>query len=504
MTTFRLEGRLGVGGMGNVYLATMTANGKTEQVALKRIRSDLAEDSGMLAQFQREARICSLLSHENIVSLRSYGEDADGPYLALEYVNGCSLRDLLKRDAQLPMPACLSIARDCARGLAYAHRLTQPDEEIRGIIHRDLSPENILLSRTGVAKLADFGVAKMIGGTPLTRTGTVKGKFGYLAPEMFRGQEADVLTDVFALGATLFRLVCGMAPFPGRNEAEVMHATIFAQAPRASDLRPGLPAAIDAWIAKALSKDRLHRPQGVEGLLDALEHAAPDPGAGHQQVAACVTEVLKTQESAAAQPGPASVAVAATVKARRRTLRWPALAAATAVGVAALTAAVKWPWHRPPEVAAVAPPMPVEAAPPAPAAVVGPVEVAKAPPAEAPPAVRPPPAARPLPKRHPSRAKADPNPPPVFAGKLKDTEPDAEAPAAPMAQATLWVRARPWAHVFVDGQPRGLTPMEPFALPAGRHALKLVNEDLHREREEVVVLQPNEKKELRFNLENAR
>ena len=272
--SFELRLKLGAGGMGQVHLAMMNLVGSSELVALKRLHSEMADRPEHLAQFEAEARITSLLRHPHIVALRRYGIDDDGPFLALEFVEGRSAKDLQaeggRRMLALPLKVALSIARDAALGLSFAHSFREDSLGVDHIVHGDISPDNILVSYEGVAKVSDFGIARIVGATTLTGTDTTRGKFGYMAPELFEGQKGDTRTDVFAFGATFFRLLTGTAAFPGKTEAELLRAVLNSEPVRPSSLID-LPKAIDDWITRALAKDASERPANLEQLLRLLK-----------------------------------------------------------------------------------------------------------------------------------------------------------------------------------------------------------------------------------------
>ncbi len=416
--TFTVHSRLGRGGMGEVFHATMSRDGRDEPVALKRMRVEVAETPEGLKQFEREARICALLEHENVVGLRAFGKDAQGPYLALEYVDGVSASQLLAASDALPAAVVWQIALDLTRGLDAAHR---PGREV---IHRDLSPDNVLVAFSGVTKVGDFGIAKLAGGTSFTTTGAVKGKYGYLAPELFDGGEADVFSDRFALAATLYKLWCGVGAFKGRTEAELLRAVLSSEPAKLSSLRGGVPEGIEAWIHAALSKEREKRPP-LASLLTALEAVA----GGRAAVAAFLEQCFPGKQ----RPGVEEVLARGTVSVMapppKRRARWPI---ALAVPVLIIAATGAYLATRP------APPVVVQAPPPAPVA-----------------------APEPTPQPEP-----EPEPAP------------APAPTPTPTKGSLWVKVKPWGRVFVDGKLRGTTPLAPLSLPPGAHQVLVVNEEL--------------------------
>jgi serine/threonine protein kinase len=442
---FEVVGHLGGGGMADVYLARMLEGSAVQTVALKRIRLELGKDDAYALQFEREARICALLEHENIVSLRGSGRDAVGAFLALEYVEGHSLahliHQLVSRVERCPLPVNASIARDVAAGLLYAHRLSDIQRGVAGIIHRDISPGNILLGYSGIAKLSDFGIAKAIGATQLTHTGTVKGKIGYMAPELFEGQEASAASDVFSLGATLYHLTCGTPAFEGRTEGELLRAVLHAVPMRPRVLRPETPETFEAWLVGALKKKPAERPS-LESLPRALGESTPVDAARHQ-----VSELLRTLFPAGVTVKPLETVARSratrSALGHRRHGRAPALLGAGALACAAIGAAALW-LRRPP----VPPPV---------------IEVPAATPSTAP-------APQPLPVQPPPEVMASPPPTPP---------PALRTPAKP---TTLWVRVQPWARIFLDGELKGLTPKQPFPVTPGTHTLRLVNEELKASR----------------------
>ncbi len=471
--------------MGDVHLARMRAGTSDVMVALKRMRPELVENAELVRQFEREARICTLLRHDNIVALRAYGTDQGGPYLALEYVEGHSAGDLLKATAgtarPLPVVVALSIVRDAALGLRYAHELSDPGEGIEhGVIHRDISPDNILVSSSGMAKLADFGIAKVIGGTHHTRTGTVKGKFGYMAPELFEGKDATVASDLFALGATLYHLVCGVPPFQGRTEAELLRAVLHASPPRPRTLRPEVAPAIEAWMLSSLSKDAAGRTR-LATLLESIDLLVPEASLARAEVAGCLDEALpggrRLLPLSAALPQRAGTRL--TAKPQREILLGFAVTSAVLL---ALLVALLWVRNPPPSV-------------PHAAAVPAPTSARAAPrPDEFVPKPGPAPTAAASPDAPTPSAPRQP----VVAGPRPEH-------ARPRRQATtLWIKVDPWARVFLDGELLGVTPMAPIRVAPGAHSVILVNEELKERRTLSVKAEANQETELKVSLSAVR
>lgn len=259
---FEVLARIGSGGMGEVYVANDTR--LQRRVALKRIPAHLATDPERIVRFRREALATSALNHPNIVTVYEIVAHQGGDLLVTELVEGVSLRERL-REGSLPFAEAVDIALQVARGLAAAHAV--------GIVHRDVKPENVMVRRDGLVKVLDFGVAKSPP-RPLsdprleTSPGELIGTVGYMSPEQARGLPIDARTDVWSLGVVLYEVVTGESPFPGKTPNDRL-AAILEREPEPPSLRhPGLPAALDHFIARALAKDAAGR------HADAAEFAA--------------------------------------------------------------------------------------------------------------------------------------------------------------------------------------------------------------------------------------
>lgn len=286
--------RLGNGGMADVFLARDSARGG-RLVALKRLRTATPE---LVIHFTREARIGVQLVHPHVVQVEDAGIDAEGPYLVLEFVQGVSastlMRFLTQQRSPVPVEHWQVLARDVAEGLHYAHSAPMQGGA-RGVLHRDLSPDNVLVSDTGVAKLSDFGLAYMTEDTRLTNTGSVKGKVAYLAPELFESGAPSTASDVYALGVVLFRLASGMLPFRGNNDGELILNILHGERPRLSALRPDLPGPLADWVQQAIGQRREERP-ALETLL-ALLPAAPMGAEPRRRLARAVVAAREQAES---------------------------------------------------------------------------------------------------------------------------------------------------------------------------------------------------------------
>jgi eukaryotic-like serine/threonine-protein kinase len=264
--------KLAEGGMAEIYLATSQgAEGFEKEVVIKRVRSFLASDPSFVDMFIAEARLASRLNHANVVQIFDFEKHEDTYYLAMEYVRGCTLSDLRRKCKDLlePMPPVLvaHIGAEVARGLHYAHRLKVNGEPLF-LVHRDVTPHNVLISFDGAVKLTDFGIAK--AGNKLTSPGMLKGKFAYMSPEQSRGENVDARTDVFALGIVLWEMLTGGRLFDGESELAVLRAVQQSGIPHPARISPDIPQELDAVVMKALERELEARYQTAGELERAL------------------------------------------------------------------------------------------------------------------------------------------------------------------------------------------------------------------------------------------
>lgn len=261
--------RIAIGGMAEVFLAKAHgAHGFEKTLAIKRILPDLASDQEFEERFIAEAKVAVRLSHTNIVQVLDFGRFANSLFIAMEYVDGVDLATLLRRHrdrgTRVPLSAAFHIAIEIARGLDYAHQ--------HGVIHRDVSPSNILLSRAGEVKITDFGIA--IAAQPqkitTTRTRRVMGKWRYMSPEQARGEAHDTRADLFSAAAVFFELFTGDKLFPGDESDEIVRNIHELPIPKASALREGLPPKLDEILEQCLAREPAKRPQRASLVLRAL------------------------------------------------------------------------------------------------------------------------------------------------------------------------------------------------------------------------------------------
>lgn len=277
-----LHERLGAGGMAEVFRATYSPEGGFEKVvAIKRILPAYAEDEDFVTLFRREAELGSLLNHPNIVQVLDVGRFGDTFFMAMEHIEGLSLRELLKNHGPLPPAVVAYIGAELAEALDYVHRRTSNEGLPLNLVHRDVNPPNILLSRIGEVKLGDFGVARAAIHVRLTQADRVRGKLGYLAPEQARGQAFDGRADLFALGLTLHEALTGRRVFQGEDASDSVRSAPPPFLVPPSVHRPEVPPALDAAIMGLLQwevADRTDRGQRLREQLCALTgESAPHP-----------------------------------------------------------------------------------------------------------------------------------------------------------------------------------------------------------------------------------
>ncbi len=256
---YRLEERVGRGGMGEVWRARAEGPGGFErEVAVKLILPHLSAEPSFRALFTREARLAARLHHPHIVSVLDFGSEQGQDYLVMEFVRGSDLRTLVLA-GPLPLAEAALVLHRVARGLAHAHGTMVPGEAPEGIVHRDVSPHNVLLSREGEVKLADFGIARAAGDGS-SGTG-LKGKAGFMSPEQVRGEEPGTASDMFSLGSLAYLLLGGIHPFQRANEGATLHAVLEASPP---PLPSALPSPLPTLVTALLSKDPARRPTAAE------------------------------------------------------------------------------------------------------------------------------------------------------------------------------------------------------------------------------------------------
>jgi len=525
---YKLVRLIASGGMAEVYLARQAgAAGFEKLVCLKRILPHLARDKQFVEMFLNEARIAARLDHPNIVSIFDLGEANGNYFIAMEFIDGPSLRAAGKRAAErgerLPIPEIVRIVCMAASGLHYAHDLAGPDGKPLGLVHRDISPDNILVHRNGAAKVVDFGIAKAANSGGLTRTGTLKGKVAYMPPEQLRGDPLDRRADVFALGVVLYEMLAGQRPWAGDSEVSLIGKIMTEDPQPLAKLRPDAPAGLAAVIDRALAKDRAARyaschdlQADLEALLVSLGQtisaarisdfarayaepvAVPDEttGAAMQALEAEMNGTGPTQpvpaRPAAPRREPRTFVLPSPPAPDRRGFGWSiaAFLAVAAIGGAGGYGLMLRRVEPPPDPVPVERAASVEEPAPKPPPPEKKEEVAQVPAPEKPkpPELETAPVAAPQPAAKPAEAPAPPapaveKPSPAAEKPAEVTEsvqpPPIAAPAQPppakprprksaqvameapvvTAKGELVLLIRPWAKVEVDGREIGVTPL---------------------------------------------
>jgi serine/threonine protein kinase len=272
--TFTLFRRLARGGMAEVFLARQIGlEGFDRRVAMKRILPHLADSGEFIAMFLREARLAARLSHPNIVHIYDFGKVGSDYFIAMEFVDGVTAGELIARCAKDPMPAVLvaRIGADAATALHYAHELRGDNGKPLGLVHRDVSPANVMVSHDGVVKVVDFGIAKAVELTgDKTNPGTVKGKYAYMSPEQTIAAQLDGRSDVFSLSIVLWEIVAGRPIVERGDRVAAMRAIRDGRLPQLDRLAPSTPRALVDAISWGLARRREERPNAAE-LAQALE-----------------------------------------------------------------------------------------------------------------------------------------------------------------------------------------------------------------------------------------
>jgi eukaryotic-like serine/threonine-protein kinase len=298
---YRLDARIGHGGMSTVYRAFDIV--LERQVAIKLMHREIASDSDQLERFRREARAVAQLNHPHIVTVIDAGEwDSSGgdspgeigagtPYIVLEHVDGHTLKELIRRDAPMDVPTVLAYGVEIARALGAAHA--------QKIVHRDVKPQNVLLSEEGGAKITDFGIARTLSEVGLTMDGRVLGTTDYVSPEQALGQAVTGQSDVYSLGVVLYEMLTGEVPFKGSSPVAVAMMHVREEVPDVQLSRPAVSAATAAIVERATAKDLRRRYPDMASMIADMEEALAIETTRSGQVTGEVTAVLRTLHSPA-------------------------------------------------------------------------------------------------------------------------------------------------------------------------------------------------------------
>jgi serine/threonine-protein kinase len=508
---YRLLSLIGKGGMGEIYLAVGPGvAGVEKRIAIKKLLPTLVDEPGFVARFLDEARLVIDLCHGNIVPVFEVGQVGREYFLAMEYVDGFHLKQVEEaagaRGEPVPVGLALYIAHEVARGLDYAHRKTDANGQPLHVIHRDISPHNVLVGKAGEVKLVDFGIAKAAGQSQKTRTGGLVGKFAYISPEQAMGLPLDARSDQFSLGVVLHELLTGSPLFEGESDPAVLRKVQDAVVSAPSLKRPELPELLDLLVMKMLARDPAGRFDSlgeVARALGQLRYALAPAEAGDlaaflARVAPSRQKVTSLDALLAAGPDrlPPPRAMTASLQPEQVDDLWtPTLpppsparwAVPLALGCAVLgfvlrpvassQAAVAAPVEKAADKAQDRPP-----ATPTPTSVLSPDRADK-PPEKAPdkPVDKAP---APLHLRHaPGPDKPD------KPDKPREKVP--ETPPIPREGGFLSLRVNPWGEVFVDGERLGETSaLIKHPLPPGTHQVTVKNGPLGREQHLEVNIEP--------------
>lgn len=261
---YHIVERIASGGMGEVFRARDAVLDR--EVAIKVLHRSLAGDQAFVDRFRREARAAAGLAHPNIVAVYDWGSVDGIYYMVMEHVRGNATRELLNGNGRLEPAQTAEVVRQTLLALEHAHR--------QGIVHRDVKPENILIAAGGIAKVADFGLARAFAEARQTRAGTVTGTVQYLAPEQIRGEPADPRSDLYSLGVVTYELLTGRLPFAGETAMSIAYQHLSDRVPRPSARVPSIPAELDGFVASATDRDREMRPESASEMRRDLQDIA--------------------------------------------------------------------------------------------------------------------------------------------------------------------------------------------------------------------------------------
>jgi serine/threonine protein kinase len=314
VTRYELLDRIGVGGMAEIFRGKAVAAGGFEKpVAIKRILPHLSQDRRFVELLIAEAKVLSLLKHRNIVQIFDVGLGDDGQYfLVMEYVDGKDIgavqRALEQKRRRIPFDIALHIGAEICEALEHAHVSRGPDGKPMSLVHRDVSPSNVLLSRAGEIKLTDFGIAKRAE-SDATQGGAVRGKFAYISPEQARNEPLDPRSDVFSVGILMWELICNRRLWSGLDDLGALRAVREANAPRPSEIDRKLPPEIDQILMTALARDKTRRfpscgtlGQKLRSLRYSLDETSGDPATELAKIIESTEEVERSSQKMIAVP----------------------------------------------------------------------------------------------------------------------------------------------------------------------------------------------------------
>jgi eukaryotic-like serine/threonine-protein kinase len=272
---YRIVEKIDAGGMAEIYRGeAVSIEGFARVVAIKRILPSMCTDQKFVSMFLDEARLSMQLTHANIVQIFDIGKADDTYFVVMELIEGANLRRLMQkcsdRGAAFPLPLACYVTMEMCRGLAYAHEKNGADNQPLGIVHRDVSPPNVLVSNQGEVKLTDFGLAKAASHATNTDAGVIKGKFAYLSPEVVAGKEVDARADIYSAGIMIWEMLCGRKLFAGKTDMDTVELVRKGDIPKLGRLRPEVDDELERIVQKALARNPKRRYQTARALEQAL------------------------------------------------------------------------------------------------------------------------------------------------------------------------------------------------------------------------------------------
>jgi len=507
---YELISRLAAGGMAEIFLArTKSIQGFEKYLVIKKILKNRTSDPEFVRMFLDEARVAATLDHPNIVQIYDVGHIDNEYYIAMEYLRGHNLIEIVRAGAKLgyskpPLEHVMSILSGVCAGLHYAHDKRDFQGRPMEIVHRDVTPQNIVISFDGAVKVVDFGIAKAATREVETLAGTLKGKIGYMSPEQCRGLAVDRRSDIFAVGIILYELTTGKRLYHERSDFETLKKIIEGPVPSPRDILPFYPAALNAIVVRCLQKnpdDRYQTARDLHADLDAfsrdnqlvtgtvplaqyMERIFADELAAHKNADASglvFASQMATSSSSPSYLGESSKRSSQIevplVKARRQHMINRALQGAAAILLLLAGGIFVWwkmrPPSTPPVIAQPTPPVTPTPTPVAAVAVPTPPAPGTPPALGTPPA--PTPAVAPAAPTQPVAAVPVAPAPATTATLAPGIGPPRAKPPAKPGDAHITIASDPKCEVLVDGSPYGQTPLIDLAVPAGKHTIILLN-----------------------------
>jgi serine/threonine-protein kinase len=520
-----LDRKIATGGMAEVFLSRQSGpEGYERPCVIKRMLSQFSEDPIFVNMFLDEARLAAQLTHQNIAQIYDFGSENGQYFIAMEYVPGANLRDVLQQQENagryVPFRVAARVISDAARGLEYAHAARDGNGKHLEIIHRDVSPHNILVSRGGQIKLIDFGIAKARSANSKTNVGTIKGKYAYMSPEQVMGHPLDRRTDIYSLGLVFYEVLTNNRAILGDDLMRLMEAAARPHFVPLAEIRPDIPQPLADACMRALEPNKAARygtaaelsaelerylvneqvtvsDDDVASLLpdsqsaptippdntamDPLARTAqtqpskPNASGGRAQEVVIEPTLLRKSDAAGTQRPDDEL-----VRQAVRPSRAPLIAVVALVIIAGGGTAAWWLTRSPPPPGPTPGPV-VVAAPPPPIATPPPVKPVVVPTPDPPPP--PPPPVRPVvASAHPTREPRvhHPQPPPP--------------PPTPTGKGSVDFRALPYAEVFMGDKKIGVTPFKPIELPEGHYRFRLANTETGKSETREVDVSAGQKK----------